>query len=70
MLDRTSDGPHEAGARGCGAFGNDAAEVAGLFAEAFDQSFRGVFERLVVAIADWSEERRFIWPIEGAFGGR
>jgi uncharacterized protein (TIGR02452 family) len=58
------------GAWGCGAFGNDAVEVAGLFAEAFDQGFRGVFERVVFAITDWSEERRFIGPFEAAFGGR
>jgi uncharacterized protein (TIGR02452 family) len=56
------------GAWGCGAFGNDAREMAQLFQEALAGAFRGVFARIVFAITDWSEDRRFIGPFQTAFG--
>lgn len=63
---------HEAivlGAWGCGAFGNDAGEIANLFRNALEADFRGAFERVVFAVADWSEDERFIGPFLRAFGG-
>ncbi|HAS52283.1 MAG TPA: TIGR02452 family protein, partial [Gammaproteobacteria bacterium] len=50
------------GAWGCGAFGNDGTEIAGLFHKALAENFQGVFRHIVFAITDWSEERRFIRP--------
>jgi uncharacterized protein (TIGR02452 family) len=58
------------GAWGCGVFGNDPRDVAGLFRQALDGPFAGVFARVVFAVTDWSPERRFIGPFERAFGGR
>lgn len=61
---------HEAlvlGAWGCGAFGNDGGDIAGLFRRAFDGPFRNVFGTVVFAITDGSEERRFIGPFYQAF---
>lgn len=55
------------GAWGCGAFGGDSREVAGLFKEALTHNFRGAFERVAFAVTDWSPERRFIGPFEAAF---
>jgi uncharacterized protein (TIGR02452 family) len=57
------------GAWGCGAFGNDANEIAGLFREALDRPFRGVFSHVVFAITDWSEDERLIGPFLQSFGG-
>lgn len=55
------------GAWGCGAFGNDGAEIAALFCRALGRNFRGAYRRVVFAIVDWSPERRFIRPFEEAF---
>lgn len=55
------------GAWGCGAFGLDPSMMAGIFREALDGPFRGVFDEVVFAITDWSSERRFIGPFERAF---
>jgi uncharacterized protein (TIGR02452 family) len=52
------------GAWGCGAFGNDCADVAPLFAEALGGVFQGAFSRVIFAITDWSEEGRFIGPFQ------
>lgn len=57
------------GAWGCGAFGNDGHTVAQLFADAIHGPFRGVFDRIVFAITDWSDDRRFIGPFMDVFGG-
>jgi ADP-ribosyl-[dinitrogen reductase] hydrolase len=57
------------GAWGCGAFGLDPSLMAGIFHEALDGPFRGVFHEVVFAITDWSPERRFIGPFERAFRG-
>lgn len=58
------------GAWGCGAFGNDTQEIAGLFQDALSGAFSGVFVRVVFAITDWSPERKFIGPFEKLFGNR
>jgi uncharacterized protein (TIGR02452 family) len=55
------------GAWGCGAFGNDCSEIAGLFHDALTGQFRGVFEQIIFAITDRSKERRFIGPFLGQF---
>jgi uncharacterized protein (TIGR02452 family) len=63
---------HEAlilGAWGCGAFGNDCREIAGLFRDALRLSFVDVFNTVVFAIRDWSDDRRFIGPfLEALYG--
>jgi uncharacterized protein (TIGR02452 family) len=56
------------GAWGCGAFGNDAEEIAELFREALAERFVGVFATVVFAVTDWSRERHFIGPFVRAFG--
>ncbi|MCZ7684092.1 MAG: TIGR02452 family protein [Sandaracinaceae bacterium] len=56
------------GAWGCGVFRNDPTEVAGLFGEALEGRFAGAFARVVFAVLDSSEERRFIGPFERRFG--
>jgi uncharacterized protein (TIGR02452 family) len=57
------------GAWGCGAFGNDCGEVAGLFRDVLRSSFRDVFATIIFAITDWSVDRRFIGPFEQALCG-
>lgn len=56
------------GAWGCGVFGNDPTEIAGLFAAALAGPFRGAFAIVVFAVLDSSPDRRFIGPFERAFG--
>lgn len=56
------------GAWGCGAFGNDGNEIAGLFQKALENNFRGAFEYVIFAVTDWSPENRFIGPFLQAFG--
>jgi uncharacterized protein (TIGR02452 family) len=55
------------GAWGCGVFGNDTQEIAELFHSALSYHFQGVFTRIVFAVLDWSEERRFIGPFQRLF---
>ena len=55
---------------GCGAFGNDSRDIAGLFAEALNGPFLGVFARIVFAITDWSAQKRFIGPFSEILGGQ
>ena len=55
------------GAWGCGAFGNDPTEIAKLFRKALEENFKGAYKRVVFAIIDWSEERRFIGPFQNIF---
>ena len=55
------------GAWGCGVFGNDTEEVAGLFKDALDGPFRGVFAEVVFAVLDATPEQRFIGPFHRAF---
>jgi uncharacterized protein (TIGR02452 family) len=56
------------GAWGCGAFGNDPNQIAGLFRSALHGPFSGVFAHVVFAITDWSEEKRSIGPFLDVFG--
>lgn len=56
------------GAWGCGAFGNDGDQIAGLFRQALETNFRGAFDQVLFAITDWSEEQKFIGPFLRAFG--
>ena len=55
------------GAWGCGAFGNDGKEIAGLFKRGLEENFKGGYKWVVFAIIDWSEERKFIGPFQRAF---
>lgn len=55
------------GAWGCGAFGCNPDDIAEIFAAALTGPFDGVFDRVVFAIADWSEDRRLLRPFERAF---
>jgi uncharacterized protein (TIGR02452 family) len=61
---------HEAivlGAWGCGAFGNDGYEIAGLFRKALAENFTGAYRRVTFAIVDWSPEKQFIRPFQTTF---
>ncbi len=55
------------GAWGCGVFGNDPEEVAGLFRQALTGPFRGAFRRIVFAVLDGSADGRMIEPFRRAF---
>ena len=55
------------GAWGCGAFGLDGTEIAGMFRRAIEDNFRGAYREVVFAIVDWSPEKKFIGPFEQAF---
>ena len=55
------------GAWGCGAFGNDPFRTAHDFREALQGRFGGVFEEVVFAITDWSENRRSLGPFRDTF---
>lgn len=55
------------GAWGCGAFGNDANDIAQLFEKALRHKATGVFPHVIFAITDWSQERRFIGPFQRVF---
>jgi uncharacterized protein (TIGR02452 family) len=57
------------GAWGCGVFKNDPVMIAGLFRDALDGPFHGVFARVVFAVLDWSDDHYFIGPFEKRFGG-
>lgn len=52
------------GAWGCGAFGNEPTEIAGLFERALLENFKDAYCRVVFAILDGSAEKRFIGPFE------
>jgi uncharacterized protein (TIGR02452 family) len=70
VLAVAAENGHEAlvlGAWGCGVFGNDTEEVAGLFGRALTENFRGAFARVIFAVVDWSPEERFIGPFRRAF---
>jgi uncharacterized protein (TIGR02452 family) len=57
------------GAWGCGVFGNDPVEIAGLFRESLDGTFQGVFEHVTFAVLDSSVERRVFGAFDDVFGG-
>jgi uncharacterized protein (TIGR02452 family) len=56
------------GAWGCGVFGNDPEEVAGLLHAALHGPFQGAFEEIVFAVLDRTEEARFVGPFARRFG--
>jgi len=55
------------GAWGCGVFENSGDLIASLFKNALKHEFKGVFSKVVFAIADWSMEQKFIEPFLEAF---
>jgi uncharacterized protein (TIGR02452 family) len=55
------------GAWGCGAFQNDPARTAKDFRSALEGDFRGAFDEVVFAIADWSSDRRYLGPFRDVF---
>ncbi len=55
------------GAWGCGAFGNDGHQVAGLFHRALTTDFAGAFKEVTFAVVDTTPERRFIGPFAKRF---
>src|SRR5204862_261449 len=60
------------GAWGCGVFQNSSADVARWFAEQLHDPagpFAGVFERIVFAVLDRSDDRGFVAPFERQFAG-
>jgi uncharacterized protein (TIGR02452 family) len=58
------------GAWGCGVFRNEPSRVADAFGAWLEGSFRGVFEHVVFAILDRTEERSFLGPFEARFAER
>jgi uncharacterized protein (TIGR02452 family) len=58
------------GAWGCGAFGNDTNEIAGLFERVLQNNFEGAYQRVIFAIVDRSERKRFIGPFQRIFANR
>lgn len=55
------------GAWGCGVFGNDPAVVADAYRRELDGDYAGVFEEIVFAVLDLSDERRTIRPFVERF---
>ncbi|WP_417737213.1 TIGR02452 family protein [Rosistilla oblonga] len=55
------------GAWGCGAFGNDPLQTAKDFRDALEGDFAGVFSSVIFAIADWSQQRRYLRPFSDVF---
>jgi len=55
------------GAWGCGAFSNDPYCTAVDFRKVIEGEFRGNFSDTVFAIADWSENRKFLGPFRDVF---
>jgi len=55
------------GAWGCGAFANDPRLTALDFRHALEHKYEGAFSEVVFAIADWSQERRFLGPFRDVF---
>jgi len=55
------------GAWGCGVFANDPLQTAKDFHDALEGEFAGSFKRIVFAITDWSEQRRFLRPFGDVF---
>lgn len=55
------------GAWGCGAFGNDPVRTALDFRAALEGPFDGAFSDVVLAITDWSPERKTLGPFRDVF---
>lgn len=58
------------GAWGCGVFKNKSADVAEWFHDHLvkHDTFRGAFAKVIFAVTDWSEGKKFIGPFEKRFG--
>jgi len=50
------------GAWGCGAFGNNSADIASLFRKVLQEHFHGTFKHIIFAVTDWSDDQHFIGP--------
>jgi len=55
------------GAWGCGVFANDPLQTAKDFRSALEGDFAGAFNRVIFAITDWSEQRRYLRPFCDVF---
>lgn len=55
------------GAWGCGAFGNDPNDIAPLFAQALNTTFKGAFAQVAFAVLDHSEDDAMIEPFRRVF---
>lgn len=55
------------GAWGCGAFKNDPRRTAEDFRAALEGPFDGAFSDVVLAITDWSPERKTLGPFRDVF---
>lgn len=55
------------GAWGCGAFANEPMQTAKDFRTALEGDFAGAFARIIFAITDWSEQRRYLRPFCDVF---
>ncbi len=55
------------GAWGCGAYGNAPHRTASDFRLALENDFKGAFSKIIFAITDWSDDRRFLGPFRDRF---
>ncbi|MFO0741603.1 MAG: TIGR02452 family protein [Labilithrix sp.] len=55
------------GAWGCGVFKNSPVVVADAYRADLEGAFKGVFEEVVFAVLDWSEDRHFVRPFAERF---
>ena len=55
------------GAWGCGVFQNSPAVVAEAYETELDGAFAGVFDEVVFAVLDWSDDRHFVRPFAERF---
>lgn len=55
------------GAWGCGVFRNSPVVVADAYQADLEGAFKGVFEEIVFAVLDWSEDRHFVRPFAERF---
>ena len=55
------------GAWGCGVFKNSPVVVAEAYQSDLEGAFKGIFEEIVFAVLDWSEDRHFVRPFAERF---
>lgn len=55
------------GAWGCGVFKNDPKVVADAYRKELDGAFAGIFDEVIFAVLDWSDDRHFIRPFAERF---